>query len=88
MFGGKAAAVLDSKTKARIDSARDILVVKVPDPKSQVEQINIALIVWSSQILVSAAGFVPGVNAALGVQHWRCYDCRRAQDLPSSALIS
>ena len=38
------AAMLDSETKARIDSARDILVGKVPDPKSQVEQITIALI--------------------------------------------
>jgi type I restriction enzyme M protein len=36
--------MLDSDTKARIDSARDILVGKVPDPKSQVEQITIALI--------------------------------------------
>ena len=36
--------MLDSGTKARIDSARDILVGKVPDPKSQVEQITIALI--------------------------------------------
>jgi type I restriction enzyme M protein len=36
--------MLDLETKARIDSARDILVGKVPDPKSQVEQITIALI--------------------------------------------
>ena len=36
--------MLDSETKAKIDSARDILVGKVPDPKSQVEQITIALI--------------------------------------------
>ena len=36
--------MLDSETKARIDSARDILVGKVSDPKSQVEQITIALI--------------------------------------------
>ncbi len=36
--------MLDAETKARIDSARDILVGKVPDPKSQVEQITIALI--------------------------------------------
>ena len=36
--------MLDTGTKARIDSARDILVGKVPDPKSQVEQITIALI--------------------------------------------
>ncbi len=36
--------MLDTDTKSRIDSARDILVGKVPDPKSQVEQITIALI--------------------------------------------
>ena len=36
--------MLDSQTKRRIDTARDILVGKVPDPKSQVEQITIALI--------------------------------------------
>lgn len=36
--------MLDSPTKRRIDTARDILVGKVPDPKSQVEQITIALI--------------------------------------------
>jgi len=34
--------MLDSETKRRIDTARDILVGKVPDPKSQVEQITIA----------------------------------------------
>lgn len=36
--------MLDNDTKRRIDSCRDILVGKVPDPKSQVEQITIALI--------------------------------------------
>lgn len=36
--------MLDSDTKRRIDACRDILVGKVPDPKSQVEQITIALI--------------------------------------------
>lgn len=36
--------MLDTETKRRIDSARDILVGKVPDLKSQVEQITIALI--------------------------------------------
>ncbi len=36
--------MLDADTKRRIDTARDILVGKVPDPKSQVEQITIALI--------------------------------------------
>ena len=36
--------MLDVDTKRRIDTARDILVGKVPDPKSQVEQITIAMI--------------------------------------------
>lgn len=36
--------MLDRVTKKRIDNARDVLVGKVPDPKSQVEQITIALI--------------------------------------------
>ncbi|MDV6329952.1 N-6 DNA methylase [Asticcacaulis sp. 201] len=36
--------MLDTDTKRRIDTCRDILVGKVPDPKSQVEQITVALI--------------------------------------------
>jgi len=36
--------MLDTDTRRRIDTARDILVGKVPDPKSQVEQITVALI--------------------------------------------
>jgi type I restriction enzyme M protein len=36
--------MLDTETRRRIDTARDVLVGKVPDPKSQVEQITIALI--------------------------------------------
>ena len=36
--------MLDADTKRRIDTARDILVGKVPDPKSQVEQITFAVI--------------------------------------------
>ena len=36
--------MLDSDTKRKIDSARQILVGVVPDPKSQVEQITTALI--------------------------------------------
>jgi len=36
--------MLDTDTKRRSDTARDILVGKVPDPKSQVGQITIALI--------------------------------------------
>ena len=36
--------MLDNETKKRIDSARQILVGKVPDPKAQVEQITTAMI--------------------------------------------
>jgi type I restriction enzyme M protein len=36
--------MLDSQTKRKIDTARQILVGKVPDPKSQIEQITLALI--------------------------------------------
>lgn len=36
--------MLNQDTKRRIDTARDILVGKVPDPKAQVEQITTALI--------------------------------------------
>ena len=36
--------MLDSEIKKKINNARDILVGKVPDPKSQVEQITLALI--------------------------------------------
>ncbi|MCM2306784.1 MAG: hypothetical protein NDI91_04855 [Sulfuritalea sp.] len=32
--------MLDTDTKRRFDTARDILFGKVPDPKSQVEQIT------------------------------------------------
>lgn len=36
--------MLDQETKKRIDDCRNILLGKVPDPKSQVEQITIAMI--------------------------------------------
>jgi type I restriction enzyme M protein len=36
--------MLDAETKRKIDNCRDILVGKIPDPKSQVEQITITLI--------------------------------------------
>lgn len=35
--------MLDSSTKRRIDSCRDILVGRIPDPKAQVEHITLAL---------------------------------------------
>ncbi len=36
--------MLDSTTKRRIDACRDILVGKVPDPRSQIDQVTVALI--------------------------------------------
>lgn len=36
--------MLDNTTKKNIDDCRDVLVGKVPDPKSQIEQITLALI--------------------------------------------
>ncbi|MBN8567308.1 MAG: SAM-dependent DNA methyltransferase, partial [Flavobacteriales bacterium] len=36
--------MLDNLTKKNIDDCRDVLVGKVPDPKSQIEQITLALI--------------------------------------------
>jgi type I restriction enzyme M protein len=36
--------MLDNVTKKNIDNCRDVLVGKVPDPKSQIEQITLALI--------------------------------------------
>lgn len=36
--------MLDNTTKKNIDDCRDVLVGKIPDPKSQIEQITLALI--------------------------------------------
>lgn len=42
--------MLDTETKRRIDTARDILVGKVPDPGSQVEPITTALIKQNQEL--------------------------------------
>ena len=42
--GLKTKKMLDNITKKNIDDCRDVLVGKVPDPKSQIEQITLALI--------------------------------------------
>jgi len=52
--------MLDIETKRRIDTARDILVGKVPDPKSQVEQMN----------LEESQAFLPAImNATHGIRY-------------------
>jgi type I restriction enzyme M protein len=63
--------MLDTDTKRRIDTARDILVGKVPDPKSQVEQITIALIykfmddmVPNPKSLEASGSFSPATSPA------------------------
>ncbi len=68
--------MLDTDTKRRIDTARDILVGKVPDPKSQVEQITIALIYKfmddmdaESEELGGDRKFFTGEFARYGWQH-------------------
>ncbi len=55
--------MLDTDTKRRIDTARDILVGKVPDPKSQVEQITIALIYKFMDDMDSAAEELGGARS-------------------------
>jgi type I restriction enzyme M protein len=54
--------MLDNKTRQKIDTLRDILVGKVSDPKSQVEQITIALFykfMWDMDNVVVEIGGSP-----------------------------
>ncbi|MDD4729728.1 MAG: N-6 DNA methylase, partial [Dysgonamonadaceae bacterium] len=68
--------MLDSKTKRRIDDARDILVGKIPDPKSQVEQITIALIYkFMDDMDVESEEF--GGEAKFFVGEYKKYSWRR-----------
>ena len=68
--------MLDSITKKNIDNCRDVLVGKVPDPKSQIEQITLALIYKfmddmdkeSVEVLKGKAKFFVGEFAKYG---WR-----------------
>lgn len=55
--------MLDAETKRRIDSCRDILVGKLPDPKSQVEQITIALIYKFMDDMDAEAEVLGGVRS-------------------------
>ena len=64
--------MLDTDTKRRIDSARDILVGKVPDPKSQVDQITIALI-YKFMDDMDAESEVLGGKRKFFAGEWACY---------------
>ena len=63
--------MLDAETKRRIDTARDILVGKVPDPKSQVEQITIALIYKFMDDLDAESEEFGGARKFFGVEFSR-----------------
>ena len=43
--------MLDTDTKRRIDTARDILVGKVPDPKSEGKRVYILRVIHGSRLL-------------------------------------
>jgi type I restriction enzyme M protein len=63
--------MLDADTKRRIDTCRDILVGKVPDPKSQVEQITIALIYKFMDDMDAEAEELGGARSFFAGEHAR-----------------
>lgn len=65
--------MLDNETKRRIDEARDILVGKLPDPKSQVEQITIALI-YKFMYDMDKEALDFGGNATFFTGEWEKYN--------------
>ncbi len=68
--------MLDVETRRRIDTARDILVGKVPDPKSQVEQITLALMYkFMDDMDALSEGF--GGNASFFVGEFGRYSWRK-----------
>ena len=68
--------MLDVRTRQRIDTARDILVGKVPDPKSQVEQITLALMYkFMDDMDAQSEGF--GGNASFFVGEFGRYSWRK-----------
>ncbi|MCK5242192.1 N-6 DNA methylase [bacterium] len=72
--------MLDSETKRRIDSARDILVGKIPDPKSQVEQITIALIYKFMDDMDRQAESLPRGKAKFFTKEYKKYAWRNIFD--------
>ncbi len=68
--------MLDVKTRQRIDTARDILVGKVPDPKSQVDQITLALM-YKFMDDIDAEAEEYGGNATFFVGDFARYSWRK-----------
>ena len=80
--------MLDSTTKQKIDSLRNLLVGKVPDPKSQVEQITIALFykfMWDRDKEIKDLGG----NATFFIDEFEKYSWENlfAQDLGGAECI-
>jgi type I restriction enzyme M protein len=80
--------MLDTTTKQKIDSIRNLLVGKVPDPKSQVEQITVALFykfMWDRDMEIKALGG----NATFFVDEFEKYSWENlfAPDLGGSDCI-
>ena len=71
--------MLDNTTKRNIDSARDILVGKVPDPKAQVEQITTALI-YKFMDDMDMENEEVGLKAQFFVEEYAKYSWRKIMD--------
>ena len=77
--------MLDSETKGRIDSLRNILVGRIPDPKSQVEQITTGLIYKFMQDMDEEAVSLGGVGSFF-VGEYEKYSWRNLFDTKLSGV--
>ena len=71
--------MLDNTTKRNIDSARNILVGKVPDPKAQVEQITTALI-YKFMDDMDMENEEAGLSAQFFIDDYAKYSWRKIMD--------
>lgn len=71
--------MLDNTNKRKIDSARDILVGKIPDPKAQVEQITTALI-YKFMDDMDLENEEAGLSAQFFVDDYAKYSWRQLMD--------
>src|SRR6266404_8418368 len=72
--------MLTQEIKKKIDSARDILVGKVPDPKAQVEQITIALIYKFMDDMDKRAASLPKGKAQFFTNGYEKYSWSKMMD--------
>ncbi|HOW51330.1 MAG TPA: N-6 DNA methylase [bacterium] len=71
--------MLDNEAKRKIDSCRDILVGKIPDPKGQIEQITVALI-YKFMDDMDRASLDMGGKASFFTGEWARYSWRTLMD--------